>query len=306
MMELLPGKDLKVVVLEGSLRLSVNDRIGETISLLPGKMIIMKPDARTLPEPVDVDLRNLVKSSALVNPKSFGGTAKIAVAALPSTKLIDAEIAHQDQAKAKRGLIATNLVISGSGTKVTAVTDEQLDTLGQDVAPAEGDGRGSKRETLTHRLDRRAASAGDVKGRSATVFVLAGATSSDIREHKKGDGSVLVTGGKDLDVFGNLAAGTVSVGGGLTVTGAVVPNPADTSATPHIITAANMAIGGGLSFAGAAESGPIAPSAGGSVELHGGDLDFSASGINGANFNGGDANPGGPLPAEGGGVKVFL
>src|SRR5438477_7804112 len=84
MMEYSPGKYLKVLVLEGSLRLYRNGSFGDSQVVRAGKMVIMRPDAKTIPEPVDVDLAEIVKTSNLVN---FPGS-KI----LPSMPLIQAAI----------------------------------------------------------------------------------------------------------------------------------------------------------------------------------------------------------------------
>ena len=109
MMEYFPGHHIKVLVLEGSLRLSRNGTFGDSIMLRPGKMVIMHPDAKRIPEPVDVDLAHIVKTSSLVNfPDS---------PALPSTALIQAAIDDQAKQMAKNNLVPTNLVM-GHGTDV--------------------------------------------------------------------------------------------------------------------------------------------------------------------------------------------
>ena len=114
MMEYTPGKNIKVLVLEGSLRLSVNGGIlGDSVLLRPGRMVIMRPDAKRIPDPVAVDLRRIMKTSSLVT------MTKKAEAELPSTGLIEKEIAQQDHEREKGGLIETNLVINGHGTNVT-------------------------------------------------------------------------------------------------------------------------------------------------------------------------------------------
>ncbi len=51
MLEHTPKKHIKVLVLEGSLRLSVNGTFGDSLLLLPGKMVIMAPDACLRAEP---------------------------------------------------------------------------------------------------------------------------------------------------------------------------------------------------------------------------------------------------------------
>ena len=149
MIEHLPKKHLKVVVLEGSLRLSVNGRMGEAMLLTPGKMVIMNPAAKSIPEPVQVDLRKMMKTSSLIDGKGLKGKGGGKIAALPSAGLIEKEIARQDQLVKEKGLIPTNLVIDGSGTEVRVASDETLAML------ESGDGRGKRgpgRSDLSGRL----------------------------------------------------------------------------------------------------------------------------------------------------------
>src|SRR5947199_3711178 len=103
MMEYSPGQYLKVLVLEGSLRLSRNGSFGNSLVLHPGKMVIMRPDAKKIPDPVDVDLAEIVKTSTLVN---FPGST-----ILPSMPLIQAAINDQAKELAKGILVPTNLVM---------------------------------------------------------------------------------------------------------------------------------------------------------------------------------------------------
>ena len=109
MMEHVPKQYIKVLVLEGSLRVSRNGRVGDSIILRPGKMLIMKPDAKRIPDPIDVDLATIVKTSSLVN---FSGAEP-----LPSMDLIQAAIDHQQKQIASSSLAPTNLMI-GHGTNV--------------------------------------------------------------------------------------------------------------------------------------------------------------------------------------------
>src|ERR1700730_11442099 len=109
MMEYFPGRHIKVLVLEGSLRLSRNGTFGDSIVLRPVKMVIMRPDAKKIPDPVDVDLAYIVKTSTLVNfPDS---------PPLPSTALIQAAIHDQAERLANGNLVPTNLVM-GRGPNV--------------------------------------------------------------------------------------------------------------------------------------------------------------------------------------------
>jgi len=123
MMEYSPGQYLKVLVLEGSLRLSRNGSFGDSLVLHPGKMVIMRPDAKKIPDPIDIDLAEIVRTSTLVN---FPGSK-----VLPSMPLIQAAITDQAKAVAKGTLVPTNLVM-GHGTKVVLASNDQLaKTVGQ-------------------------------------------------------------------------------------------------------------------------------------------------------------------------------
>jgi hypothetical protein len=122
MMEYSPGKYLKVLVLEGSLRLSRNGSFGDSVVLHPGKMVIMRPDAKKIPDPIDVDLAQIVRTSTLVN---FPGSN-----ILPSMPLIQAAINEQAKELAKGTLVPTNLVM-GHGTNVVLASKDQLNkTIG--------------------------------------------------------------------------------------------------------------------------------------------------------------------------------
>src|SRR5438067_11400480 len=121
MMEYSPGQYLKVLVLEGSLRLSRNGS-GDSLVLPPGKMVIMRPDAKKIPDPIDVDLAQIVRTSTLVN---FPGSN-----ILPSMLLIQAAINDQAKELAKGTLVPTNLVIGHGTTMVLASSDQLSKTIG--------------------------------------------------------------------------------------------------------------------------------------------------------------------------------
>jgi FecR protein len=121
MMEHKPGKSVKVLVLEGSLRLSIK---GDSVVLRPGRMVLMRPDAKRIPPPVSVDLKKIVRTSSLVNmSKKKGG------ASLPSDALIEKEIAQQAHDKATRDLVETDIVIHGSGTTALNSRGRVIDVL---------------------------------------------------------------------------------------------------------------------------------------------------------------------------------
>jgi hypothetical protein len=84
-------------------------------------MVVMQPDAKTIPDPVDVNLALIVKTSPLVN---FPGEAP-----LPSMPLIQAAIDGQNGQLANGHLVPTNLV--ARGTNVIFASNNQLATLGR-------------------------------------------------------------------------------------------------------------------------------------------------------------------------------
>ena len=112
MLEHRPGKHIKVLVLEGSLRLSVNGTFGDALLLTPGKMVIMPPNAKRIPDPIAVDIASVVRTSSLVTMSNRDRTP------LPSMNLIQREIDRQARAVASTTLVPTNLVINGAGTNV--------------------------------------------------------------------------------------------------------------------------------------------------------------------------------------------
>lgn len=111
-----PHACLKFISLEGTARLYLKRRWGESVLVRPGQMLITNPDAKSLPDPVDVDLERLMKTSRLV----------IDFPPLGSQELITKESENQQRAKSKRSLIDTNLVIFGKGTLVSLTNPAQM------------------------------------------------------------------------------------------------------------------------------------------------------------------------------------
>jgi hypothetical protein len=128
LMEYTPSKHIKVLVLEGSLRLSVNGRFGDSVILRPGRMVLMRPDAKKIPPPVSVDLKRIIKTSSLVNMSKKKG------APLPSSALIENEIAQQMHDKGSADLVDTGLVIRGSGTTALNSAGTVIDVLARNEA----------------------------------------------------------------------------------------------------------------------------------------------------------------------------
>ena len=102
---------VKVLVLEGTVRCYLTNRLGESLLLQPGQILITKPDATALPEPADFDIAREMKTCLLV--REFQP--------LPSQRRIEWEEQKQLHLIAKGTYIPSNLVILGRGTQVTLV-----------------------------------------------------------------------------------------------------------------------------------------------------------------------------------------
>ncbi|MEO8205871.1 MAG: FecR family protein [Chthoniobacterales bacterium] len=68
---------VKLIVLEGTVRLSLNGRHGESIIVRAGQEVSFSDKATRLPEPQDVDLSRIMKTSKLINEGPLGNKAEI-------------------------------------------------------------------------------------------------------------------------------------------------------------------------------------------------------------------------------------
>ncbi|MEO8044158.1 MAG: FecR domain-containing protein [Spartobacteria bacterium] len=111
---------IKFIVLEGTGRIFRNNKVGESVLLHAGQMLIVNPTGIGLPEAVDVDLARLKKTSALLSGK---------FSSIPSSSLIGQEIRAQELLKEQHTLLDTNLVIFGGGTAVAMLDaiDERVE-----------------------------------------------------------------------------------------------------------------------------------------------------------------------------------
>jgi FecR protein len=119
-----PHAYIKFISLEGTARLYLKHRWGESVLIRPGQMLITNPDAKNLSDPVDVDLERLVKTARLI----------IDFPPLGSQNLIAKESEKQQRAKSKRNMIDTNLVIFGKGTVVSLTNPAQKSAASQPIA----------------------------------------------------------------------------------------------------------------------------------------------------------------------------
>lgn len=112
MFEYGPGGWIKLITLEGTQKLSINDG-SSTVGVPAGMMIIMHPDAKVIPKPVVVDIGKLVATSPLAGEALFGPLPQNVV------DLIRKTIEDQRLAKQQGSLLPTNHVISGPGGRTS-------------------------------------------------------------------------------------------------------------------------------------------------------------------------------------------
>ena len=102
---------VKVLVLEGTVRCYLTNRLGESLLVQPGQILITKPDVTALPEPAHFDIARVMKTCLLV--REFQP--------LLSQRRIESEEQKQVNLMAKGTYIPSNLVIFGRGTLVSVV-----------------------------------------------------------------------------------------------------------------------------------------------------------------------------------------
>jgi hypothetical protein len=123
MMEYDPNGHVKIIVLEGEVDVYLNERRSELRTISAGDMLITKPDAKSLPEPVQVDLQRLRRTSKLINSKEFS--------ALGNEKQLSDALEQQNKKKQKGELLETAYLLQGRGTSVTLSSEARLELLNQ-------------------------------------------------------------------------------------------------------------------------------------------------------------------------------
>src|SRR5437764_4582025 len=129
MLEFHKNSYVKFIVLEGTGRMFIPNRVGESVLVHAGQMLITKPNAKNLPSPVDVDIRKLMKTSRLI--RGFGK--------MGSEDLIAQTEAEQDEEREGGELYETNLAIYGGGTNIILNDLTHVQSSGQENARAPSD-----------------------------------------------------------------------------------------------------------------------------------------------------------------------
>ena len=108
MFEFSPGKWIKLLTLEGVQKISINGIKG-SVDVPAGKMVLMHPNSRVVPELITIDVAKVLATSPLAGQGPFGPLPPAA------RELIQQTIKDQVEAKRQGILLPTNYVISGAG-----------------------------------------------------------------------------------------------------------------------------------------------------------------------------------------------
>ncbi len=125
----------------------------------------------------------------------------------------------------------------------------------------------------------------DIAGFDAVVVSGSSANARNL------DAKSLAVSGGSVNLSGGLSVDQADVSGSLNVAGSITPRLGTSPGTARTIRAGSFAIGGGLNYKGT-DAGLLlgTPGAGHTLAFtSSGNVDFDASGINGANFDGGDS-----------------
>ncbi|MES2706702.1 MAG: hypothetical protein V4726_08890 [Verrucomicrobiota bacterium] len=134
-----PEAYIKITCVEGRVTVKLKAALGEFVTLKAGQMVIINPADKGLPESVEVDLKELAATSALLNGDfpALGAGGALAQAT-----------GRQERAVRGGDLAATNLRLSGAGPTVSveAGIEGQRVEPPQDVKPPQppDDGNGNE------------------------------------------------------------------------------------------------------------------------------------------------------------------
>lgn len=107
---------IKIIVLEGRLRVALKKRKGESLVMGPGELLMLTPESDRLPQTVVIDIEKLVQTSPLIRDR---------FAPLASEGLIRREIDRQTHWLDLGDLLETNLSLFGEGNVVWLTDDPQ-------------------------------------------------------------------------------------------------------------------------------------------------------------------------------------
>lgn len=116
---------VKLLLLEGEARVALSDRIGESIVLKPGQILITNTKATALPEAAYFDIERAVRTCQLITE----------FPPLGNQDVIAREVRKQMRLTSHGAYTPSNLVIFGRGTLVNLVPPRSSDNAAQKPTP---------------------------------------------------------------------------------------------------------------------------------------------------------------------------
>ncbi|MFN0126807.1 MAG: hypothetical protein ACKV19_09010 [Verrucomicrobiales bacterium] len=123
-----PETYIKVTCIEGQVTVRLKALMGEFVSLREGQMVIINPAEKRLPESVEVDLRELIRTSALI------GAEFPPLAVAPR---LDRATERQAKVVDRGDVVATPLVLTGAGLTVSLDANTGLSRQPERATPPE-------------------------------------------------------------------------------------------------------------------------------------------------------------------------
>ena len=121
-----PGVFLKITCIEGTVTIKLKALLGEFVKLNAGQMVIINPASRDLPQEVEVDLRELNNTSALL------GSDFPELGASPG---MERAASRQEKGISQGDVQRTDLVLKGAGLEVSLQTNSGIDSQREVAAP---------------------------------------------------------------------------------------------------------------------------------------------------------------------------
>jgi hypothetical protein len=116
---------IKLLLLEGEARVALSNRVGESMVVEPGQVLITGPKAASLPEAAYFDIVRAVRTCQLISE----------FPPLRNQDSIEVEARKQIRLTNKGTYVPSNLVIFGRGTLVSLVPPKPSDNVGQKKTP---------------------------------------------------------------------------------------------------------------------------------------------------------------------------
>jgi hypothetical protein len=127
-----PGRSIRVVALEGQVVVSLASLSGEKVTLKPGQQLIISPNERALPRPIEIDLARLMATSQLLSS---------AFEPVVTAQRLGSATRKQEREISGESLEATPLMMEGGSGELYVVNEEIMhEEVQEEFDDLDGDG----------------------------------------------------------------------------------------------------------------------------------------------------------------------